>query len=403
MRDVEIINQIIVVLQISANADDLSSTIYYFRRLNLLQFTMGFFNKLFGSAYQPIKTYNDFWVWFSKHEQQFFNAVKKGTNIENDFFKELSPKLNELKDSLYFLTGMNSDSKAELILTPDGDVKNIVFVEELVAAAPILSRWKFTALKPELNINDVNIDMAGLKFSADNIHFTGLSNPFKPDDIHIKITHDELNDGNKDAIGNGIYIFLDNFLGEMKFATTIDNLSIVKSSEIEDDLIPVEKLKSYLEWREKEFVEKYEGIRIADNMIDSYTAFEFEGQQGPFVAVINQSLLQCDAKPSHPWMLTIAINYDGKNTNGLPDKPTYKQLDLIENEITEQLPDHDGYLNLGRETGENTREIYFACKDFRKPSKVLYQLQQKYNGTIKIDYNIYKDKYWSSLDRYLPQ
>ena len=67
--------------------------------------------------------------------------MRNGSNIEKDFFQNLAPKLNELKNGFYFLTGMYDDNTAELIITPEGVVKNIVFAEELVAAAPPLKGW----------------------------------------------------------------------------------------------------------------------------------------------------------------------------------------------------------------------------------------------------------------------
>lgn len=40
---------------------------------------------------------------------------------------------------------MYDENTVELIITPDGDLKNIAFAEELVEAAPKLDKWKFTA------------------------------------------------------------------------------------------------------------------------------------------------------------------------------------------------------------------------------------------------------------------
>jgi len=47
-------------------------------------------------------------------------------------------------------------------------------------------------------------------------------------------------------------------------------------------------------------------------------------------------------------------------------------------------------------------EIYYACKDFRKPSKTLYRLQQEKTNQFDISYKFYKDKYWRSFDRLNP-
>ena len=66
---------------------------------------------------------------------------------------------------------------------------------------------------------------------------------------------------NKKQILNGTYIFLDNFLGEIDFLNNIDNLTTVSKKEAKKELVPIEKLKDFLTWRQKEFIEKYEGVR----------------------------------------------------------------------------------------------------------------------------------------------
>jgi hypothetical protein len=68
--------------------------------------------------------------------------------------------------------------------------------------------------------------------------------------------------------------------------------------------------------------------------------------------------------------------------------------------IMHELKDVDGYLNVGRQTSEGEREIYFACKDFRKPSKVFFNTQKKHPDNFEIEYDIYKDKYWKTFERF---
>jgi len=63
--------------------------------------------------------------------------------------------------------------------------------------------------------------------------------------------------------------------------------------------------------------------------------------------------------------------------------------------------DSDGYLNVGRETGDGVRTVYFACNAFRKVSVVMKGICDKYQGSIKIDYDIFKDKYWRSLSHFM--
>ncbi|KFF10447.1 DUF695 domain-containing protein [Flavobacterium hydatis] len=363
---------------------------------------MSILKNIFSKKEEAIKSNADFWNWFEKNEKDFYNAVSRGTNIEKDFFDKLSPQLQALKEGYFFLTGMLNEQTAELVLTADGNIKNIVFVEELVNAAPKLPNWKFTALKPATNIENVSIKMGDYTFGTENLFFYSNDDKEYPDTIDITVVHLDCNEENKPIITNGTYIFLDNYLGELHFTENIDIIEVIGKDEANKELIPIEKLQAFLIWRQKEFVEKYEGVRH-NTENDGYSSLEATLNNGlPLIAVINSTLFEWDAKPSHPWILTVKIGYNGEQNNGFPDNEMFQLLNEIEdNFLTKKLKDSEGYLNLGRETADSLREIYFACKDFRKPSKVLEEIKDKFGSQVEIEYEIYKDKYWQSFNRYM--
>jgi hypothetical protein len=247
-------------------------------------------------------------------------------------------------------------------------------------------------------LNDLILTMGECDFNDKNISFYSTEYLEYPDEIDITIVHHDLTKENKDTIVKGTYIFLDNYLGELNFATTIDNLKIIGKAEAEKELVPVEKLNDFLIWREKEFIEKYDGLRY-DTENDNYSGLKAELKNGmPLIAVVNTDILQWDSKASHPWILNIEIKYDGENNHGMPDPETYQSLEDIENRITSELKDFEGYLNIARQTADGVREIYFACKDFRKPSKVMDQIRNETNQNISFE--IYKDKYWQTFKRF---
>lgn len=363
---------------------------------------MSFLKNIFGKKDEPINSYADFWSWFQKNEKVFFNVVKSRQNIEKGFFDKLSPKLAELKDGYFYLAGMDDDNTVELVFTADGNTKNIVFVEELVEQAPEIAGWKFTSLKPPLDIKNVSINMSGYDFNGDNLFFYSNELADYPDEIDISIVHTDLTEDNRKIIGNGTYIFLDNYLGELDFVNNIDNLKVIGRQEAEKDLVPIAKLKDFLNWRQKEFIEKYEGIRY-DTDEDEHSMLEAELESGnKLFAVVNTQLLEWDSKASHPWIAAITFKYDGSNNNAMPSEDDYESLNHIEESILQELLDKDGYLYIGRQTANNERDVYFACKDFRKPSKVFYKIQRDYSNKFEIEYDIYKDKYWQSFERFRP-
>lgn len=351
---------------------------------------------------KQIISYQDFWDWFLENEKKFHKIVKEGggDNITLNFLDKISPRLNELKDGIWYLTGMLDENTVDLILTSDGDVKLFYFIEELILEAPEVIGWKFRAHKPEHNIENISIKMGENYFSSENIFFYSNEQKGYPDEIDITIVHADFTDDSKNEIINGCHIFLDNYLGELNSIFLIDNIEFKSKERAEKELIPIEKLKSFLIWREKEFVEKYKGVR-RNTENDSYSSLEGTLKNGSkMIAVVNTDLLEWDIKCSHPWVLRIEIKYDGNHNNGFPDDKTYKFLNSLGEEINAVLKDSDGYLNIGRETANNLREIHFACKDFKTPCKVIDEIIRKYSEVIEIDYEIYKDKYWRSFERF---
>lgn len=360
---------------------------------------MKLFKNLFGND-EPITSYSAFWEWFQKYQKQFYDVVKQRGNIERDFFDKVTPKLAQLKEGLFLLCGPWDENTIELIITPDGDIKNIVFAEEIIAAAPEIAGWRFTALKPEAG-EGFGLNMRNIEVSEDSLRFSSTEFWERPDEINIQIASSNLNEEDREAFSHAVFIFLDNYLGELSFATTVDGLTVVNADAASTEFRPIKELKPYLTKRQAEFVEKYDGSRFNTDE-DAYTLMQAELESGdPLIAVVNTTLLTWDRKPSHPWIAEIHFEYSDSMNNGLPGDKTYQLLGDIEDQILSELKGSDGYLNIGRETAKNVRTVYFACREFRKPSKAFDRIHRKFSDTFKIDFNIYKDKYWQSFDRFI--
>ena len=207
---------------------------------------MSFLKNIFDKKDRPVNSYGDFWKWFQINEKAFFSVIKQHKNIEKGFFDKIAPKLGELKEGIFYLTGMYDDDTAELVLTADGNTKTIAFVEDIIDAALEIDHWKFTALKPSLEIEDVGIEMFGYKFNRENLSFYSNELPGYPDEIDITIVHNDLTEENRQDITTGIYIFLDNYLGELDFVTNVDVLDIIGKQDAQQELVSVDKLKSFL-------------------------------------------------------------------------------------------------------------------------------------------------------------
>lgn len=362
---------------------------------------MKFLKKLLQQKPSYPATYEGFWQWFVDNEARFHELITEGENIAEEVIYPIHKQVSKLRDGFHLLVGMPDDGVAELVFTAGGVVKNFVFMEDLVERAPAIDHWKFTALKPSMDSSQFGIDMNGWSFRQEKIKFFAAQHEPYPDLIHLKFTHEDATAENLKQIQEGVLVYLQHILGEEHYLSIIDQADVILEDQVTDDLIPIEKLEEYLLWRQKEFIEKYQGFRQNTDQ-DPHTIYEALLESGNRqIAMINSSLLHWDKKASHPWVLLIAIRYETTREDRLPDEATADLLNTFEDQLLTELKDNEGYLNIGRESCNGIREIYFACQEVRACSRIVDRLLRQHRQQFKSDYVIYKDKYWKTFDNYL--
>ena len=365
---------------------------------------MGFLQKLMGNHQAIVvdKVVHDketFWAWFQAQSAAFHHAVITHEQIETEFFDPLSAWLERMHDGIYFLAGEAEAGVAELIFTADGVYKNFAFIEDLVASAPALTGWRFVALKPACPVEGFGINMGERTYSDQTMQFYAREQTRLPHNVDITIVHgDEA--ATEEQLTSGVYVYLDNLLGEWVAVTQIDQLHIIPPSVATQPLLPMADLLPYLQQKHAEWQQAYAHVYHNSDQ-DDFVSFEGEAENGQLiVGIIDSTLLAWLHKPSHLWMLTLHIAYDGNGLNGMPSKQVYQHMEAFEDAVMAELPEHEGYLNLGRETGDGVRLVYIACKQFVQATRVLERLMPKFSQDMSIEYDLFQDKYWQSLQRF---
>lgn len=341
---------------------------------------------------------NSFWSWFGQHSDHFRTIVKEQIDVAKLFVNPVVEQLNKLRSGYYVLVGMVEDDLAELIITADGDVRVIPFIEKLVSDAPSLSGWKITALKPPSDLENFAVNFSQGSLSADTLQFIFKEEKKYPDLLNIDIVHDDITDLNRGLFEQGIFIYLENYIGELQCLELIDGITIKSKQEAEGELISMHKLNSFLKWRNKEQVERYDLVKHTTDE-DQFTGYETQLESGKsLITTINTNLLKWEHIAAYPWITIIAMKYKEGN-NGMPSQEENNTLYEIEEEVNKYLTEDLFCLNIGRQTGENKREIYYASKDFRVPAVALDKIS-KMPQEFPVEYEIYKDKYWQTFDRF---
>lgn len=340
-----------------------------------------------------------FWKWFEENEYSFRELEKNDSEQALSFLEELIQQMQPFNPWLKALAGPYNNEKFELIITADGDVALFCKVEELVQAAPEIEHWVFTAHKPALGFEGISIDLYGLEFSADTTSFYPIVQEKYPDEVSIVLTHNEYNDEMDDHYQAGGMIYLENGLGEVNTATKIDHYETGPVPDPSEGIetIPIGKLADYLNWREKEFIEKYESV--PSEKPDTFHILEAEDRDGKLIVVtVNMECRYWDMKPAYSWLLQVNINYTGDEM-GFPSDAQLQELQNIEEEMVNLLP-ADRTVFAGNKTYDNCRNIYFYVSEYKTPSTLLNQYVESKETEMEILFFIRRDKYWKTMEQY---
>jgi len=342
-----------------------------------------------------------FWKWFVENEVRFRQVEKTNSEEALIFLDDLIGEMKPFNPWLKALAGPYGNDKHELIITADGDIALFCKVEELVQAAPAVEGWVITAHKPPLGFEGISIDMYDKEFNAKSMSFFPILNDHYPDEVDIRLTHTEYDSEEDKQFQAGGMIYLENGLGEINVATKIDRYEVGPTPTVDKavELIPVSKLNDYLNWREKEFVEKYESVNI-DRPQEEFHHLEAEDGDGkPLVAIVDAGFSEWGFKPAYPWLLQVDIQFEGDHT-GLPDEKQLLELRAIEDEIRALFPEDGSIWFIGHRTYDHFRNIFFYSNEFRKNAMMLHNYIEIKSWDYDVVFFIRKDKYWRAMEQY---
>jgi hypothetical protein len=345
-------------------------------------------------------TPESFWKWFSDNQHRYQQIEQLDGDDAHELVNEVVEELKKYDPWFKALMGKYDDTTSELIVTADGDIALFVKVEELIDKAPAIAGWKFTAHKPPLGFDEISIEMFGKTFDDETMRFYPITDDAYPDMVSVIFTHSAYNSNEADDFETGGSIYVQNAMGELNTAIQLDHYEIGPEPDDKSLLIPVTKLNDYLNWREKEFIEKYDhaGIEFPE---DTYATIEGEDQDGNvMLAIVVSSLEEWPYRPVFCWWVGVQMEYK-EAENGLPDQETLTALQDIEEKLTDLLTAQQYVVYVATKTFKGCRTAHFYAKNYKTPSSLLHPFLKTLDAPgIQLGFFIEKDKYWQHVEEF---
>lgn len=162
-------------------------------------------------------TQEQFWHWFVAHQDELFDFETDQERI----FDELSAQLNRVNPHLSFEFGPKTDQR-EFVISASGIREAFPATSSLVAAAPKMDRWIFTAFRPRRNpLNSIQIGESFVE--PGDVEFSLIS---KGSLIGIQLFIPGFREDNTTLKQIG-YLMLDEALGEYDVETKIGPIKML--------------------------------------------------------------------------------------------------------------------------------------------------------------------------------
>ena len=197
---------------------------------------MNMLRQLFGKD-----VLRDFWHWFSKHQDKFYNFESD----QRQLFSAMGKKLKQIHENLTFeFSPVHDDGTRELTISADGIKDAFPYVVQLVDRAPKIDRWKINAFRQRITADDLAVQLGeDVKLGYDDIFFRHERNDSLFDlDLHIRGYREN------DNIKSAVFILLDALLGEYDMEMKVGRLDFGPLDENKkDNLAPIVQLRSLVD------------------------------------------------------------------------------------------------------------------------------------------------------------
>ena len=170
----------------------------------------------FKKRRDPIET---FWNWFLANSKSLHSMIEP----DESTIDAVHNQLTKIHPDLVFEVEVQRQPRA-FVVSADGDRSLFPLVADVVSRAPAMPEWEVLAFR-QPGPTDVAIEMRGIRLGPNDVWFT------------MQPTHDKVDltmfvrgmvDENREAMSHGVFILLDNALGEYLVETAVGRIDFVE-------------------------------------------------------------------------------------------------------------------------------------------------------------------------------
>ena len=204
-----------------------------------------------------MKSINTFWNWFQDNNQNIKNVFNETQKNQKHIFFWLNKHLHYYCKEIDFIIAFpkKPTSKAELIITANGNPTYFKQVTDLVDKAPQLRTWKFTAfIQPKENI-EKNIEgldnpyiFPEITLKTSDIEFLpiGYDEESKKLDITVNLKNYNIH-CDTETWEQALHIIMQDLLGEKILYQSINFVQLAQMPDKEEKLIELYDLQFFID------------------------------------------------------------------------------------------------------------------------------------------------------------
>ena len=196
--------------------------------------------------------YENFWQWFSLHNEQLTMLNDLEEQQGRQLLDELQSELDKYCEGLTYEMGEPTPSGRTLTFSAEGDVDLFRFVVELTDNAPDLDWWEFVAFKQPKG-KDLKVTFDKYKFQTSKMYFMQLESEEEPDILGVRVALPDPVDDDDDQLV-GVYVTLEAMIGEFDCATLIGYLDTcaIPDDPVKSGFRPLDDFPDFVEWFKKQ-------------------------------------------------------------------------------------------------------------------------------------------------------